>query len=122
MSDRTLFKPYAESYKSFKDQFFKVMIPETGRREFFDNEGSSLFPLYWTGNPTRMKAFSKYELDIVDLCVVDVIDTLPYRLPAHALVDCLPFEDCARRALGMVLIQFLRFCYSDNLAEFIAFF
>lgn len=30
VKDRTLFKPYSESYKNFKDQFFKIMINGSG--------------------------------------------------------------------------------------------
>lgn len=120
--DRTLFKPYVESYKNFKDQFFKVVITAAGRQDFFDEEGSPLFPLYWTENPTTMKAYSKYDLDIADLCVVDVIDTLPRRLPARNLVDCLPYEKCSRRALGMVSVQFVFDFYRIDLTEFVAFF
>lgn len=110
MTDQTLFKPYSKSYKNFKDQFFKIIITETRRRDFFDEEGSPLFPLYWTENPTKMKAYVKHDLDIADLCVIDLIDTLPRRLPARNLVDCLPFEDCSRRALGMVLVRFAIYC------------
>lgn len=102
-----MFKPYFESYKNFKDQFFKIMIPEANRRDFFGEDETSLFPLYWTENPTKMKAFVKEVLDIADLCVVDILDTLPRRLPARGLIDCLPFEDCSGRVLGMVSVQFV---------------
>lgn len=95
---------YSESFKNFKDQFFKIIITETGRREFFDQEGSPFFPLYWTENPKKMKAYAKRDLDLEDLCVVDVIDTFPHRFPARCLVDYIPFEDCNRRALGILFV------------------
>ncbi|WVZ02858.1 hypothetical protein V8G54_023664 [Vigna mungo] len=96
VASRTLFKPYFESFKSFKDQFFKVVVADAGRRDFFDPEGS---PLYWTENPRKLKAYAKHDLEIEHLCVVDIIETLPRHTSARCLVDCIPFEDCAQRAL-----------------------
>lgn len=101
VAKRTLFKPFAESFKNFKDQFFKVVIEDVGRPDFFDKDGLPLFPLYLTENPRKMEVISKQELEMEDFCVVDVIDTLSRRVPARCLVDCIPYEDFAQRALGM---------------------
>lgn len=84
VKDRTLFKPYSESYKNFKDQLFKIVITDSGHREFFDEEGFPLFPLYWTDNPKKIKAYVKYDLDLGELIVVDTINSLPTAFPLAA--------------------------------------
>lgn len=104
VKDRTLFKPYSESYKNFKDQFFKIMINESGRGEFYDEAGLPLFPFYWTKEPSKIKAYLVRALDLGDLIAVETINALPRRLPARGLVDCLPFEDCDQRAFDMLFI------------------
>lgn len=75
----------------------------------FDEEGLRLFPLYWTENPRKIKAYHVRNLDIGDVVVVETLNALPHRLPARSLVDCIPREDCDQRAFGMSFIQFAIF-------------
>ncbi|KOM29680.1 hypothetical protein LR48_Vigan743s001300 [Vigna angularis] len=46
--NRTLFRPYSDSFKNFKHHYFNIIIDASGRREFHDTAGNPLFPFYWT--------------------------------------------------------------------------
>ncbi|RDY09219.1 hypothetical protein CR513_06444, partial [Mucuna pruriens] len=48
---RKLTKPFCESYKFFKDHFFRMAPDNTKRSLLFDEFGNPLFPLYWTNQP-----------------------------------------------------------------------
>ncbi|KOM28313.1 hypothetical protein LR48_Vigan521s000100 [Vigna angularis] len=98
VKDRTLFRPFSDSYKSFKDQFFKVIINAAGRHEFHDAAGNPLFPFYWTRGPRKIKENSVGVLSPTDLEVVRTINALPRRLSARKLVECFHHEDCERKA------------------------
>ncbi|KOM41235.1 hypothetical protein LR48_Vigan04g143300 [Vigna angularis] len=101
VKDRTLFRPFFDSYKNFKNQFFKVIIDEAGRHEFHDVEGNPLFPFYWTRNPRKIKAYPVDTMNLVDLEAICTINALPRRLSTRNLVECLRHEDCERKAFGM---------------------
>ncbi|KOM42855.1 hypothetical protein LR48_Vigan05g045900 [Vigna angularis] len=77
IKERTLFRPYSDSYKNFKNQFFKIIIDEVGRHEFHDAAGNPLFPFYWTRNPKKLKACPIGVLNPIDLEVVRTIKALP---------------------------------------------
>ncbi|KOM45407.1 hypothetical protein LR48_Vigan06g071300 [Vigna angularis] len=96
--DRTFFRPYSNSYKNFKNQYFKIIIDEAGRHDFHDTTGSPLFPFYWTRNPRKVKLYPVGMMNLVDLEVVRTINALPCRLSARHLVECLRHEDCERKA------------------------
>jgi len=42
---------FTQSFKHFKDRFFKVVVKEGGRSYFLNANGSTKFPFSWTGNP-----------------------------------------------------------------------
>ncbi|RDX74754.1 hypothetical protein CR513_45454, partial [Mucuna pruriens] len=48
---RKLLKPFLESFKVFKDKYFKVGRGATGPNVLADKSGSPFFPLYWTSQP-----------------------------------------------------------------------
>ncbi|KAL2332902.1 hypothetical protein Fmac_014115 [Flemingia macrophylla] len=51
---RELLESFTSSYKNFKNGFFRVSIPEEGKKYFFDSAGVPLFPLAWTRKPRRL--------------------------------------------------------------------
>jgi len=42
---------FTQSFKHFKDSFFKVVVKEPGRSYFYNEDGSTKFPFSWTDNP-----------------------------------------------------------------------
>ncbi|RDY07188.1 hypothetical protein CR513_08729, partial [Mucuna pruriens] len=48
---RKLLRPFLESYKAFKDQFFRVAPSDPNSRLFTDRDGRQYFPLQWTRQP-----------------------------------------------------------------------
>lgn len=85
------------------------MIDGSGQSEFYDEVDLPLFPFYWTMEPRKIKAYHVRALDLGNLIAVETINALPRHLPACGLVDYLPFEDCDRRAFGMLFVQFESF-------------
>ncbi|RDX96583.1 hypothetical protein CR513_20720, partial [Mucuna pruriens] len=49
---RSLLRPFSESYKGFKDRFFRVAPQNPNSRLLVDREGRQHFPLQWTRRPT----------------------------------------------------------------------
>ncbi|KOM38158.1 hypothetical protein LR48_Vigan03g154000 [Vigna angularis] len=96
--DRTLFRPFSDSFKNFKQHYFKIIVDKAGLREFSDGEGRPLFPFYWTRDPRRIGANSIGDLTARDLEAVRTINTLPRRISARHLVECLSLEDCGPKA------------------------
>ncbi|RDX78358.1 hypothetical protein CR513_41375, partial [Mucuna pruriens] len=48
---RKLLRPFLESYKAFKDRFFRVSPSDPNSRLFTDCDGRQYFPLQWTLQP-----------------------------------------------------------------------
>jgi len=63
---------FTQSFKHFKDGFFKVVVKEGGRSYFFNADGSTKFPFSWTGNPWRYKDMNTNELSATDREVVEL--------------------------------------------------
>ncbi|KOM56661.1 hypothetical protein LR48_Vigan10g255300 [Vigna angularis] len=100
--DRTLFRPFSDSFKNFKHNYFKIIIDKADRHEFYDGEGKPLFPFYWTRDPRRIRATSVGALTAPDLEVVRTINALPRRISARHLVECLSLEDCGQKAFELM--------------------
>ncbi|WVY89730.1 hypothetical protein V8G54_035244 [Vigna mungo] len=98
--DRTLFKPFSDSFKNFKKRYFKIIIKESGRAEFCDSDGGPRFPFYWTESPQKIKAYAIGLLTAVEKDVVRTINSLPRQLSAHGFFDCLKYEDFDQIAFG----------------------
>ena len=45
---------FTQSFKHFKDGFFKVVVKEGGKLHFLNADGSTKFPFSWTGSPSRI--------------------------------------------------------------------
>ncbi|RDX92962.1 hypothetical protein CR513_24842, partial [Mucuna pruriens] len=94
---RKLFKPFLESYKSFKTCFFKVAPSDSGPNLLLDRTGRPFFPLSWTHQlavsvTVRRKdleewedAFAKELEELPLLPSVDIIKGTGYS--SHALRD-----------------------------------
>ncbi|KOM30532.1 hypothetical protein LR48_Vigan01g008600 [Vigna angularis] len=99
---RTLFRPFSDSFKNFKQHYFKIIVDKAGLHEFSDGEGRPLFPFYWTRDPRRIRATSIGALTAPDLEAVRTINTLPRRISARHLVECLSLEDCGPKAFELM--------------------
>lgn len=102
VQDRTFFKPFVDSFKNFKTRYFKIMIKESGKSEFFDVVGVPRFHLYWTEDPAKIKAFGVGRLNALERDVVHTINDLPCHLSARGFVDCLKYEEYDHIAFGML--------------------
>ncbi|KAG2375949.1 uncharacterized protein HKW66_Vig0158970 [Vigna angularis] len=98
VQDMTLFRPFSDSFKNFKQHYFKIIVDKAGLHEFSDGAGRPLFPFYWTRDPRRIRANSIGDLTARDLEAVRTINTLPRRISARHLVECLSLEDCGPKA------------------------
>ncbi|KAG2399404.1 hypothetical protein LR48_Vigan04g136600 [Vigna angularis] len=99
---RTLFRPFSDSFKNFKQHYFKIIVDKAGLHEFSDGEGRSLFPFYWIRDPRHIRATSIGALSAPDLEAVRTINTLPRRISARHLVECLSLEDCGPKAFELM--------------------
>ncbi|QCD89120.1 hypothetical protein DEO72_LG4g58 [Vigna unguiculata] len=77
---------FSQSFKHFKDGYFKVMVKEEGRSYFLNADGSTKFPFSWTGSPSRYKDMGTDELSAVDKEVVEVLMKFSNKLPTKGLV------------------------------------
>ncbi|QCD86992.1 hypothetical protein DEO72_LG3g1523 [Vigna unguiculata] len=77
---------FSQSFKHFKDNFFKVVVKEPGRSYFYNEDGSTKFPFWLTDNPRRFKGMKKGELSTVDREVVEILGRFSNKLPTKGLV------------------------------------
>ena len=64
---------FSQSFKHFKDGYFKVVVKEDGRSHFLNADRSTKFPFSWTGSPSRYKDMGTDELSAADKEVVEVL-------------------------------------------------
>jgi len=77
---------FSQSFKHFKDGYFKVVVKDGGKSYFFNVDGSTKFPFSWTGNPSRYKDMSIDELSAADREVVEMLMKFTDKLPTKGLV------------------------------------
>ena len=77
---------FSQSFKHFKDDYFKVVVKEEGMSYFLNADGSTKFPFSWTGSPSRYKDMSTDELSVADKEVVEVLMKFSYKFPTKGLV------------------------------------
>ncbi|KAJ1386242.1 hypothetical protein SESBI_40961 [Sesbania bispinosa] len=80
-SGRPLLNVIHSSYKDFKPHYFRMRGTEENSELLFNSLGEPKFPLYWTKNPTRLKALK--ESSLTDLELTDV-----KLLSSFHVVDC----------------------------------
>ena len=76
---------FSQSFKHFKDGYFKVVVKEEGSH-FLNADGSTKFSFSWMGTPSRYKDMSTDELSTVDKEVVEVLMKFTDKLPTKGLV------------------------------------
>ncbi|QCD86081.1 hypothetical protein DEO72_LG3g602 [Vigna unguiculata] len=77
---------FSQSFKHFKDGYFKVVVKEGGKAYFLNADGSPKFPLSWTNNPSRYKDIGMDELSVGDKEVVETLLKFVDKLPTKGLV------------------------------------
>ncbi|QCE06994.1 hypothetical protein DEO72_LG9g2009 [Vigna unguiculata] len=77
---------FSQSFKHFKDGYFKVVVKEGGKSHFLNADGSTKFPFSWTNNPSRYKDMGVEELSASDKEVVGMLLKFVDKLPTKGLV------------------------------------
>ena len=77
---------FTQSFKHFKDEFFKVVVKQVERSHFYTNDGCTKFPFFWTNNPWRYKEMAREELSVADREVVDAVMLFSDKMPTKGLV------------------------------------
>jgi len=77
---------FSQSFKHFKDGYFKVVVKEGGEEYFLNADGSTKFPFSWTNNPSRYKDMGMEELSSGDREVVGMLLRFVDKLPTKGLV------------------------------------
>ncbi|QCD94286.1 hypothetical protein DEO72_LG5g2369 [Vigna unguiculata] len=77
---------FSQSFKHFKDGYFKVVVKEGGEPYFLNADGSTKFPFSWTNNPSRYKDMGVEELSSGDKEVVGMLLRFVDKLPTKGLV------------------------------------
>jgi len=77
---------FSQSFKHFKDEYFKVLVKEEGKSHFLNADGSTKFPFSWTGTPSRYKDMGTDKLSAEDNEVVETLMEFTDKLPTKGLV------------------------------------
>jgi len=77
---------FSQSFKHFKDRYFKVVVKKEGKSHFLNAYESTKFPFSWTGSPCRYKDMGTDELLAADKEVVEVLMKFSNKLPTKGLV------------------------------------
>ncbi|QCE14410.1 hypothetical protein DEO72_LG11g1410 [Vigna unguiculata] len=77
---------FSQSFKHFKDGYFKVVVKEGGKAYFLNVDGSTKFPFSWTSNPSRYKDMGMEEFSVGDKEVVGMLLKFVDKLPTKGLV------------------------------------
>jgi len=77
---------FFQSFKHFKDGYFKVVVKDGGKAHFLNANGSTKFPFSWTSNPSRYKDMGMDELSAGDKEVVEILLKFVDKLPTKGLV------------------------------------
>ena len=77
---------FSQSFKHFKNGYFKVVVKEGGKSHFLNADGSTKFPFSLTGSPSWYKDIGTDELWAADREVVEVLMKFTDKLPTKGLV------------------------------------
>ncbi|QCD89977.1 hypothetical protein DEO72_LG4g929 [Vigna unguiculata] len=84
--DDFIIDTFSQSFKHFKDGYFKVVVKEEGKPYFLNADGSTKFSFSWTGTPSRYKDMGTDELSAGDKEVVEILMKFVDKLPTKGLV------------------------------------
>ncbi|RDX71249.1 hypothetical protein CR513_49432, partial [Mucuna pruriens] len=84
-SRHKLFKPFLESYKSFKTRFFSVVPSDSGPNLLLDHTGRPFFPLSWTHQPAVSVTVRRKDLEEWEDAFVRELEELPL-LPSADII------------------------------------
>jgi len=83
-----LFDGYRQSFKKFKDSFFKVTMIEAGESYFCDDSGRPKFLFYWTIDPYTCKnKVPKSSLFVESRKIVEILEQLLKKISTLALLN-----------------------------------
>ena len=77
---------FSQSFKHFKDEYFKVVVKEEGKPYFLNADGSTKFPFSWTGTLSRYKDMGTDKFSAGDKEVVETLMKFVDRLLTKGLV------------------------------------
>ena len=77
---------FSQSFKHFKDGYFKVVVKVEGKSHFLNAYGSKKFPFSLTGTPSQYKDMGTNELSAGDKEVVETLMKFTDKLPTKGLV------------------------------------
>jgi len=77
---------FTQSFKHFKDGFFKVVMKEPGRSYFYTNDGDTKFLFSWTDNLWHYKDMKREKLSLADREMVDTLMKFNDKMPTKGLV------------------------------------
>ena len=77
---------FTQSFKHFKDGFFKVVVKEPRRSYFYNDDGSTKFLFSLTDNPWQYKDMKMERLSLADKEVVETLMKFNDRLPTKGLI------------------------------------
>jgi len=77
---------FSQSFKHFKDGYFKVVVKEEGKSHFLNVDESTKFPFSWTRTPSRYKDMGTDELSAGDNEVVETLMKFTNKLPTKGLI------------------------------------
>jgi len=95
---------FTQSFKKFKDGFFRVRLLNGGRALYYDECGSPRFPFYWTEMPARLDALSKDMLYVESRRVADILERLPTKVLGKWVVCCYLTDNPARDLCGKLVL------------------
>jgi len=101
---------FSQSFKHFKDGFFKVVVKEASCSHFYNEDRITKFPFSWTDNPWWYKDMKKEELSARDRGVVEILGRFSNKLSTKGLIRAYlsvhPLVD-----LEGIIVLFLPLCF-----------
>ncbi|RDY01581.1 hypothetical protein CR513_15073, partial [Mucuna pruriens] len=75
---RKLLKPFLESYKTFKNRFFRVVPSDSGPNLLVDHSRRPFFPLHWTRQPAVSITVDRKDLEAWEHAFIIELEGLPF--------------------------------------------